>query len=128
MSAAAMATVVRAWWRRPFAWGTADCATFAAQCVHAVTGRHPLAGLTWANKRQAFAVLQRLGGLRAATSSVLGTPQPTSAAMPRLGDVGLHTGQGGPALCVWCGARWMAPHRTGLVAVQPAEFWSVTHA
>ena len=114
----AFAAVVRRYWRAPFAWGTVDCCTFAADAVHALTGRSPLRGMAWANRQQALAVLRERGGLLAAVVDCLGPPQ---GAPPLPGDVGLHhqAKAGRAALCVWCGTQWRSPGPQGLVVIEP---------
>lgn len=54
--------------RQPYAWGTNDCVTFAADAVEAVTGTDPLAELrgAWTSESEAMTVLEAQGGLIAA--------------------------------------------------------------
>ena len=60
--------------RRPFAWGTHDCATFAAACVFARTGVDKLGELSWSTAFEAASLIESMGGLRAAATSLLGEP------------------------------------------------------
>lgn len=50
---------------RPFAWGTADCVTWAADCVWAITRRDPIADLRGAyfSARGAARVCRAQGGM-----------------------------------------------------------------
>lgn len=52
----------------PYAWGTNDCVTFAADAVVAINGTDPLGDLrgTWSTEAEAMAVLEAQGGLIAA--------------------------------------------------------------
>lgn len=52
----------------PYAWGTNDCVTFAADAVQAVTGTDPIPELrgAWDDESGAMAVLEAQGGLVAA--------------------------------------------------------------
>lgn len=54
--------------RQPYAWGTNDCVTFAADAVQAVTGTDPMSDLrgSWDSESAALAVLEAQGGLIAA--------------------------------------------------------------
>ena len=109
---------LRAWRRRPFAWGTADCVRFAASWVALVTGRDPVAatagryGDGWAARR----LMVRATGtadLVAATSVILGPPLPLPL-MARLGDVVAIYTPDGPALGVCAGEMVAAPGPAGL--------------
>lgn len=66
----------------PFAWGQADCCTWAADCWQAMTDTDPLGPLrgTYATRRQARHLLRQCGGLAAALGARLGAPQ--AAGMP----------------------------------------------
>ncbi len=109
---------LRAWRRRPFAWGTADCVRFAAGWVALVTGRDPVAGTEgrYADARAARRLMVRATGtadLVAATSVILGPPlaHPLSA---RLGDVAAIATPAGPALGICAGDVVAAPGPAGL--------------
>lgn len=60
--------------RMPFAWGSNDCATLAADWVLEATGTDPMYGMRggWSDARQAMARIAELGGLRQATTDRLG--------------------------------------------------------
>ena len=49
---------------KPFQWGEFDCFTFAADCVKALTGVDPMAGIRgeYADPRGAYEILNELGG------------------------------------------------------------------
>lgn len=106
---------------RPFAWGEHDCCTWAAECVQAVTGTDPLADLrgTWHSAEAAQAVLQRLGGLRAAVDARLGEPLP-SVHLAQRGDVVLLAVGNTMALGVCMGRVAVAPGPDGLVRIDMA--------
>ena len=79
-----LAAVMREAQARPFAWGSHDCATFAATCVVAVTGVDRIADVRAARQSelQAARLLERLGGLRAAIGERLGAPLASVALCP----------------------------------------------
>lgn len=88
----------------PYAWGTNDCAIFAADMVQAVTG-HDLAGpfrgryRTQAGSRR---ILKALGW--ADVEAMADTLLPRRFERPRRGDVVLYDGKDGPFLgIVWQG-------------------------
>lgn len=61
---------------KPFVWGIRDCCLWAADAVHAVTGRDmasDLRGSYW-SARQAMRVVRDLGGLPALVTSRMGPP------------------------------------------------------
>lgn len=99
----------------PFAWGSNDCATFAADALVALTGADPMAALRgrWAGQEQALQVLQQLGGLGRAGCRVLGRPLPQLAAAPR-GAVVCARMRGLPTMGVHLGVWWCAPGAAGL--------------
>ena len=70
----------------PFAWGTNDCALFAADCVRAITGVDVAAHLRcYKDARGAKVMLQAYGGLMALATQLLGSPVGVRNATP--GDV-----------------------------------------
>lgn len=115
----------------PFAWGVHDCCLWAADAVHAATGRDPAAGLrgTYATARQAARLVQRLGGLPALLAARAGACIAVHQAID--GDLcllraGTHQrlhGLGAVGV-LWRG-RVLAPAGHGLVAhpVDVAEQW-----
>lgn len=107
--------------RRPFSWGSADCCTFAADVVQAMTGVDLAASFRgrYSTHAEAVAVLGARGGLEAVVGSVLGEPLPT-ALLARRGDVVMARTEAGPALGVCEGARaWFTAPR-GLTAMRLA--------
>lgn len=110
-----LAAVVLQAQREPFAWGTHDCARFAARCVQAVSGLAPALPV-WTDERTAARALKLGGGLAALAAARLGAEVPPAVAQP--GDVGLFDEGGREALAVWGGAHWMAPAADGLAAVR----------
>lgn len=63
---AAVEALITARQATPFAWGVADCAMWAFDCVHAATGRDPAADLrgTYACARTAMRTLRAQGGMQ----------------------------------------------------------------
>lgn len=111
-----LAEVVEAARAEPFAWGTHDCARFAARCVQAVSGRTPPLPL-WTCERSAARALRAGGGLAALAGRVLG-PE-VAPALAQAGDVVLFDEAGREALAVCDGVRFLAPGNEGLVQVRP---------
>lgn len=117
----------------PFAWGTHDCALFAAGAVQAVTGCNVLPA-AWADRASAAHLLRRLHGLVPAVDAAL--PRLVTPAWARRGDVVLvqqPVAQRGRArwLAVVDGAHWWAPSATGLHRgdmAQAVSAWGVGHA
>ena len=107
--------------RAPFAWGSNDCALFAADCVQAVTGQDLAAELRGhKDARGAARTLRRHGGLAAIAARALGAPCATVAA--REGDVVLMPVGKRVALAVCVsGAHAIGPTRSGLAIVPVAD-------
>lgn len=100
-----------------FAWGSTDCACFAAGDVLAITGCDVLPG-RWADRAEAVRILREQGGLVAAVDAAL--PRLPSPAYAQRGDVVLvqaSVPRGRRWLAVCDGARAWAPGPAGLVAV-----------
>jgi len=104
---ARLATLLESARSTPFAWGTHDCCTLAADAVLATTGQDPLAPLRgrWASADEAAQLLRLLGGLQADTSAAL-QAEPTAPAMAQRGDVVLLAMGNTQALGV-CAGRWV---------------------
>ena len=102
---------------RPFAWGSQDCALFAADCADACTGVDPAADLrgTYSDALGAARVLAELGGLSGIAAARLGPEVSLLLAQP--GDIGLLMNDGRECFAVCTGAMWIAPGTDGLVAV-----------
>lgn len=100
----------------PFAWGKNDCCTFACDCVRAMTGHDPARGLRGhRTAKDAAAALRDNGGLRALANARLGAA--IAPAEAQVGDIGLATVEGRPALVVCGGSAWTGPGKEGLVSV-----------
>lgn len=113
-----LATAMEAALQQPFRWGEHDCATFAALCVLAVTGRDlaPKFRGFYRTQRQAGTMLDMFGGFERALNAWF-EPVPQRAAC--IGDLGL-TAVGG--LCVHAGPnRWVAPAHRGLAVERTAN-------
>lgn len=68
-----MRTVIDKYAGMPFEYG-ADCCTFAAECIEALTGKNPIAELSYANEREAYRIIKQHGGLEGALRHYLGEP------------------------------------------------------
>lgn len=92
---------------RPFAWGSQDCCTFAADWVQLATGQDPLAGLrgldTALSARRALA---EQGGLRALWDARLGPHQ--AGAFAQAGDLAMVAQEGGSTAMAVCVGSWLA--------------------
>jgi hypothetical protein len=101
----------------PFVWGSNDCAIFAADCVHAITGQDPApAGLRrHTTAKQAYRAIARHGGLSSIATDALGAPGPVRLAC--VGDVVLVKTGGRDALAICNGSTAMMPSARGLVSV-----------
>lgn len=113
-----LAKVMREAQARPFAWGSHDCVTFAAECVEAVTGVDRIADVrtAWADERQAIRLLVSGGGLLELVQARMGLRLP-SALLAQPGDVGVCMQGQRPALCVCGGVNWHMPARDGLATL-----------
>ncbi len=112
---ARLAAIVEAASDRPFVWGTHDCCTFAAACVDAVLGGDFVAQLAdlYTDEASARRYLEARGGLRSATTAILGEPVDRWA-LARRGDVCLVPAEQGPGLGVCIGHRIALPGERGL--------------
>lgn len=110
--------------RDPFAWGSNDCALFAADATLAITGQDFAAGFRgrYATALGALRALRAAGAedLAGYVTQVLGAPIP--AAHAQRGDVVLFSAQSGPALGVVAGTRAAAPGPEGITWV-PMAAW-----
>lgn len=113
-----LAAVVREHQAQPFAWGTNDCVTFAADCVLAATGVDRIADVrtAWKDDRQAMRLLAEKGGLFKAVADRLGPPMSTPA-LAQPGDVGISMQGAREALCVCGGVNWHMPAEQGLATL-----------
>ena len=94
---------------KPFAWGTHDCFTFAADCVLAMTGEDKMAKRRGKYKTELGAnkMLKRLGGVEAAIASVLG--EPLDPKLAQRGDVVCFVTPLGDAAGICLGSKIAAP-------------------
>ena len=51
-----------------------DCCQFVGECIEAITGKNPMAGLTYSDEREAYAIIDRFGDLEGAMRHFLGKP------------------------------------------------------
>lgn len=110
--------------RTPFAFGAADCVTFAADAVQAMTGVDPIAEIRggWSSAAEAQAAMDRFAGRPASVDDVIaimaqrqGWPEVAPPLAGR-GDLALLACHGAHALGVVTGERAMHPGLRGLVA------------
>jgi len=101
----------------PFAWGTNDCCTFAADVVIALTGADAMQDLrgTYSSEAEAEALIQALGGLPEALTRYLGEAVP--AAYANTGDVALVLNEGQTVVAVCNGGPVLAPGPRGVAAL-----------
>lgn len=101
----------------PFAWGSHDCALFAADWVESVTGSDPAKGIRgrYQTAIGAGRVMKREGGLEAIADSRLG--ERVAPKLAQRGDVVLLDGSHGPTLGVCLGVEAAAPGEGGLMLV-----------
>lgn len=99
-----------------FAWGSQDCALFAADCVQALTGVDHAADLrgSYQTELGAAKLLAKLGGL-AAVASRAGPEVPPLCA--QAGDVGLLDCGDRQSLGVCLGPHWVAAGASGVIAL-----------
>ena len=100
---------------RPFAWGSHDCCTFAADAVQAITGVDMIASLRgqWADAAGAAKAVKRLGGMRTALQRHLGEPLPSPLWAQR-GDVVLIRMDGRHSAGICAGAVVVGAAEVGL--------------
>lgn len=103
----------------PFAWGSNDCAIFAADWIEHATGERLMEHMRWhTNAREALRTL-RESDLRSIATAALG--EPISPLMARVGDVVvIRTGKR-EALAVCNGGTAIAPGPEGMVAIPMSE-------
>lgn len=109
--------------RRPFCYGTVDCALFAADVVLALTGVDLAESFRgrYSSRSEAVALLGARGGLEAVVHEALGEPLPTPL-LARRGDVLMVKTPEGPALGICDGIRGQFAGPQGLAA-RPMSEW-----
>lgn len=98
----------------PFRWGRGrnDCIAFATKAAKKMTGRDLLGDLQWRNRREAMALLRRLGGLEKAVDDRLPRIAPS---MAMRGDfAGVEDPELGLRLMVVEGATLAGPGTSGV--------------
>lgn len=111
-----MEAVIQSRMHAPFAWGSHDCALFAAEVVLAITGIDLAAEYRgYSTEAGAAKILKRQGGLEGIATRALGESR--SPLLARPGDVGLVMNDGRECLGVCTGATWHVPGTHGLVAL-----------
>lgn len=110
---------IRARRSMPFAWGTNDCCTFAADSVQAITGEDKAATLRGhTTAKQAYRTIQRNGDMAGLATTAWGKPIP--AAFSQIGDVVLIKIGKRDALAICNGSTCMAPSAGGLAHLDMA--------
>jgi hypothetical protein len=112
----------------PYAWGTNDCVTFVADAVWAMTGEDPIADIRgqWDSEESAAALLNSLGGLKAAVDARF--PLRDNINFTMRGDICASKVAGNWSLGICTGAFMTAPSPEGasLVPVHQIRFsWKV---
>lgn len=105
--------------RVPFAWGTNDCVTLAADWVIEATGVDPLGDLrgTWSTEYGAVRILKSLGGLGAAITHRMGA-ELDSPSLAQRGDLVLLQVDDNVWSCgVVVGTHAIAPGADGILLV-----------
>lgn len=115
--------------RTPFAWGTFDCITFAADAVLACTGVDLAADMRgqYSTEPEALALLAQHGGVVALACARLGAVVPVALAQP--GDIGVASIDHLHRLAVCCGGHFLAPGPVGLTYIAPDQVlrvWRIT--
>ncbi len=101
----------------PFAWGSNDCASFATNCIAAITGVD-IVDKAYAGRKSekdAARMIKRGGGLRAIADKAVG--QSWSAMYAGVGDLVLFVLDGRETLGICNGDEAFAPGESGIVAV-----------
>ena len=112
-----LADFVRARRKMPFAYGANDCALFAADAVHAMTGVDPAAEYRgYSDEREALRIIKDADGMRGLVS----LPE-KPAGMAQRGDVVIVLIEGRETFGVCVGENYAAPGVDGLVIRPMAE-------
>lgn len=107
--------------RTPFAWGSHDCALFAADAVNAITGDDPAKNFRgYDDEREALRIIHGAGGMR----GLVDLPEKPIGFAQR-GDVVLALVDGRETFGVCIGGEYAAPGADGLVFRQMAEVVAV---
>ena len=102
--------------RMPFAWGSNDCVTLAADWIEEATGVDPIADIRgWSDALSAGRTIEALGGLEAAITARLGDG--IAPAFAQRGDVVLLDIAGRETVGVVYGTHAMGPGEEGAVMV-----------
>lgn len=110
-----MASITRAALRKPHAWGSHDCAMFAADCVRAITGLDLAEEFRgqYADEPGAMRVLASLGCADVGDLASRYLPE-IDAPMAQRGDVVMIAGKFGPYLAIVDGWTAVGPAARGL--------------
>lgn len=92
--------------RTPFAWGSNDCAHFAASCIEAMTGENPLDSLSLPEYETASGAMNALAaiGFGDLPSAVAGIFDEVPPSLAQIGDIAIcETAETGCALAIVLG-------------------------
>jgi hypothetical protein len=108
--------------RRPHAWGAHDCATFASDCIEAMTGTDPMADLRgrYDSAVSAARVIVEAGASDLGELAAQRLPE-IALAEARRGDVMLCKGPMGEFLAIVQGANAVGPAGFGLIYVPVSQ-------
>jgi cell wall-associated NlpC family hydrolase len=126
--AQALYTQIEAFNKQPFAWGTHDCCSFAADCVLSMTGVDQRAGYRggYSTALGAARKLAKAGGMEAAISAELG--EPLAPQMAQRGDVVCFTSPLGDTCGICLGSTIAAAGLQGIThtpMLQAFKAWRV---
>lgn len=100
----------------PFAWGSNDCCTFAADAVKGITGKDLRGAFPdYVGELGALRAISVGGGLQQIVSKLLGAP--VSPKMAAVGDVVLVLNEEREMLAICNGTSALAPGECGMVLV-----------
>ena len=100
----------------PFAWGSNDCVTFAADALAAMTGAELLTPI-WHSAITAKAAIGSESLLVRADRVMQKVFSQIPRAFARRGDIGLGDGEHGPTLVVKTVSYWVGPGTTHMLAM-----------
>lgn len=106
---------------QPYAWGTNDCVTFAADGVLAITGNDPITELrgTWSDAETAAAKIEEMGGLINAVDARFKRRENKNLA--QRGDLVMMRLASGPSLAICVGMYAAAPGDEHMLLVPMAH-------